>query len=44
MMAGVADLILGIVPANLLALTGAWSLVETLVASVVGAWLYQESA
>jgi hypothetical protein len=44
MMAGVADVIIGIAPPNLLVLAGAWSLVETVVASVVGAWLYQESA
>jgi len=44
MMGGVSDLIIGLVPANLLVLTGAWSLVETVVAAIVGAWLYQESA
>jgi hypothetical protein len=44
MMAGVADVIIGIMPPNLLVLAGAWSLVETVVAAVVGAWLYQESA
>lgn len=44
MMGGVSDLIIGLVPANLIVLTGAWMLVETLVAAVVGAWLYQESA
>jgi len=44
MMAGVADVIIGILPANVLVLAGAWSLVETVVAAVVGAWLYQESA
>jgi len=44
MMGVAADVILGLVPANLIVLTGAWSLVETVVAAVVGAWLYQESA
>lgn len=44
MMGVAADTILGIVPANLLVLAGAWSLVETVVAAVAGAWLYQESA
>ncbi|HEX7237293.1 MAG TPA: hypothetical protein VF405_10055 [Gammaproteobacteria bacterium] len=44
MMAGFADVVLGITPTNLLVVAGAWSLVETLVAAVAGAWLYQESA
>jgi hypothetical protein len=44
MMSAVADTIMGILPSNLLLLAGAWSLVETVVAAVVGAWLYQESA
>jgi hypothetical protein len=44
MMGAVSDLIIGILPVNLLALTATWSLVETVVAAVVGAWLYQESA
>jgi hypothetical protein len=43
-MGPVADVIIGILPANLLVLAGAWSLVETVVGAVVGAWLYQESA
>jgi hypothetical protein len=44
MMAATADLIIGIMPANLFVLAVAWSLVETVVAAVVGAWLYRESA
>ena len=44
MMGSVADVIIGILPANLLVLAGGWSLVETVVGAVVGAWLYQESA
>lgn len=44
MMGTVADAIIGIVPANLVLLAGAWSLVEIVVAAVVGAWLYRESA
>jgi hypothetical protein len=39
-----ADVVLGLTPANLLAIGGAWSLVETIVAAVAGAWLYKESA
>jgi hypothetical protein len=39
-----SDFIIGMAPANLALLVVAWSLVETVVASVVGAWLYQESA
>jgi hypothetical protein len=42
MMAGVADAVLGILPANLLVLTGIWALVEMVVASIAGAWLYRE--
>ena len=44
MMAATADLIIGIMPANLFVLAGVWSLVETVVAAVAGAWLYKESA
>lgn len=42
MMAAVADAVLGILPANLLILTGVWALVEMVVASIAGAWLYRE--
>jgi hypothetical protein len=44
MFASVADVVLGILPANLLVLTGLWALVEMVVASVAGAWLYKEPA
>ena len=43
-MAAFADVVLGMTPANLLAIGGAWGLVETIVAAVAGAWLYKESA
>jgi uncharacterized membrane protein len=39
-----ADVVLGLTPANLLAIAGVWSLVEIIVAAVAGAWLYKESA
>ena len=38
------DMVLGITPGNLLAIGGTWSLVETIVAAVAGAWVYKESA
>jgi len=41
---GFADMILGIIPANMFGLTAVWTLVEAVVAIVIGAWLYQESA
>jgi hypothetical protein len=44
MFASVADMVLGILPANLLVLTGVWALVEMIVAAIVGAWVYQEAA
>ena len=44
MFAQVADLVMGILGANLLILIGIWSLVEMTVASIVGAWVYQEAA
>jgi len=37
-------MILGIIPANMFGLTAIWTLVEAVVAIVIGAWLYQESA
>ena len=42
--AGIADMVMGIIPASLLVLAAVWTLVETAVAAVAGAWLYQESA
>ncbi len=44
MFGSVADVVLGILPVNLLVLTGIWALVEMAVAAIAGAWLYQESA
>jgi len=44
MFASVADMVLGILPVNLLVLTGIWALVEMAVAAVAGAWLYKEGA
>jgi hypothetical protein len=40
----VSDVIIGLAPANLAALAAIWSLVETIVAAVAGAWVYKESA
>ena len=44
MMAGFADVVLGITPANLLVIGGVWSLVESVVAAIAGAWLYKEES
>ena len=44
MMAGFADVVLGITPANLLVIGGVWSLVESVVATIAGAWLYKEES
>jgi hypothetical protein len=44
MMGAVTDVVIGLTPANLVALAGAWSLVETIVGAVAGAWVYKESA
>jgi hypothetical protein len=44
LMPGVADVVLGLTTAHLLAIGGAWSLVEMIIAAVAGAWLYKESA
>jgi hypothetical protein len=43
MFGSVVDVVLGILPGDLLVLTGIWALVETVVGAVAGAWLYQES-
>lgn len=43
MMAAFGDVVLGITPANLLVIAGAWSLVETIVAAIAGAWVYKEA-
>jgi hypothetical protein len=43
MMGAVADVVIGLTPANLVVFAGAWSLVETIIAAVAGAWVYKES-
>jgi|SRR6185503_18056831 len=43
LMAAFADVVLGLTPANLLVIAGAWSLVEMIIAAVAGAWVYKES-
>jgi hypothetical protein len=43
MMSAVADVVIGIVPADLLVLTGVWALAEMIVASIAGAWVYREA-
>jgi hypothetical protein len=44
MMGALSDVVMGLAPASLIVLAGAWSLVETVVAAVAGAWVYKESA
>jgi hypothetical protein len=44
MLPAFGDVVIGITPANLLVIGGAWSLVEMIVAAIAGAWLYTESA
>ena len=43
MMGGISDVVIGLTPANLIVIAGAWTLVETIVAAVAGAWVYKES-
>jgi hypothetical protein len=43
MLSGVGDVIIGIVPAGTMVLPAIWGLVETIVAAVAGAWVYQEA-
>ena len=43
-MSAFADVVIGLTPANLLAVAGIWGLVEMVVAAVAGAWVYKESA
>ena len=43
-MSGLADVVIGLVSANLLVVGGIWSAIEMIVAAIAGAWLYQESA
>ena len=44
MLPAFGDVVIGMTPANLLVIAGAWSLVEMIVAAIAGAWLYKESA
>jgi hypothetical protein len=44
MLPAFGDVVLGMTPANLLVITGVWSLVEMIIAAVAGAWLYREGA
>jgi len=44
MLPAFGDVVIGITPANVLVIAGAWSLVEMIVAAIAGAWLYKESA
>jgi hypothetical protein len=44
LMSALADVVIGLAPANLLVVAGIWSLVETIVAAIAGAWVYTESA
>ena len=44
LMSGIADVVIGLLPSNLLVIGAAWGLVETIVAAIVGAWVYKESA
>jgi hypothetical protein len=43
MLSGVSDVIVGLIPAGTMALPAIWGLVETIVAAVAGAWVYQEA-
>ena len=44
MLPAFGDVVIGMTPAKLLVIAGAWSLVEMIVAAIAGAWLYTESA
>jgi len=43
LLAGLSDVIVGLIPAGTLVLPAIWGLVETIVAAVAGAWVYQEA-
>lgn len=43
MISATSDVIVGITTADSLIVPGIWTLVETIVAAIVGAWVYQES-
>lgn len=34
---------MGLIPSNLLVISGAWTLVESIVVTVIGAWIYREN-
>jgi hypothetical protein len=43
LLSGLSDVIVGLIPAGTLVLPAVWGLVETIVAAVAGAWVYQEA-
>ena len=43
-MVSASDVVIGLVPADLFHVAAPWSLVETIVAAIAGAWVYKESA
>ena len=43
LISAITDVIIGIVPANVLLIAGIWSLVEVVIATIAGAWVYKES-
>ena len=43
LMAGIADVVIGLLPSNLLVIGAAWGLVEMIVAAIAGAWVYKEA-
>ena len=43
MLSAVGDTIVGVTTADALIVPGIWSLVETIVAAIVGAWVYREA-
>ena len=43
LMSGIADVVIGLLPSNLLVIGAAWGLVEMIVAAIAGAWIYKEA-
>jgi hypothetical protein len=43
LMSGIADVVIGLLPSNLLVIGAAWGLVEMIVAAIAGAWVYKEA-
>jgi hypothetical protein len=43
LLSGLSDVIVGLISAGTLVLPAVWGLVETIVAAVAGAWVYQEA-